>query len=219
MKLVHKNIDKILNLTCPNLLIVENSKEFLYLVSQFFQQVNGGEGDWVLSENTQTLQLDKCCLFIYDYLNLNFSGKKIENLINNEALKLLKEGDFISQIFEIKSKMAEINNALLDEIDLPIFSKDEFSYDDFIKVSNYAINEEIDLPSKIITYIDIFIKLGKIKLVVLVDLFHYLTQQEVELLIKNIQYLDVSVLLIDSQDKYTNLKIEKTIIDDDLCLI
>lgn len=63
MKLVHKNIDKILNLIHPNLLVVENSREFLCLVSQFYQQVNGGEGDWILSEDTQTLQLDKDCLF------------------------------------------------------------------------------------------------------------------------------------------------------------
>lgn len=108
---------------------------------------------------------------------------------------------------------------MLNEIDLSISSKDEFSYEDFIKVSCYSVNEEIDLPSKIITYIDIFVKLTKTKLVVLINLFSYLTQQEVETLVKNIEYLNVSVLLIDSQDKYSNFKIEKTIIDDDLCLI
>lgn len=199
-------------------LILENSNMFYNVCNQLINQSQGKEGDWICSSNLKSIGFDKL-LCVYNYFDLNFSNKKIENLINSKVLKMIKEQDFIQEFSKISSLLSEINNKILSQIDLPISSSEELTYENFVKISNFQIDNQIDIDNKLITYIDVFVKLKDVNTVVLISCFDVYSQEQMHQIIKQLNYMGLKVLLINSHEKYNFLEVEKVIIDQDLCLI
>lgn len=222
MKLVHPNIETHIDFSKNKIysLIVENSKEFYNLTHQLYKQVNVGEdvGQWVLSNN-KILNIAKTTLFIYDYYNIDFNSKKIQTLITNEVESVANANDLHFNISQINTLISQINEVIFENIDIPLTSDFEFCLADLIKLSAYKINKENDFLNSIHTYVDIFQKLKNIELVVFVNLFSVLEQEEIENLLKQLKYMNINVLMIDGFDKYNLKNVEKIIIDNDLCVI
>ncbi len=204
MKLVHKNINKQFNFKESNFchLIIENSKEFYNLTNELYRQcVLQEEGNWVLS-NIEQLDICKNTLFIYDYYQINLNSKKTQNIINNEVLKILKESDYFELLSKINLNLITLNENVLENINLPIQFNSEFCFEDFIKFSNYTVKEETGFLQKILCYIDLFLKLKNIKLVIFVNLLSVVSQQELVELLKQLSYMQLPVFFISSK---TNL--------------
>lgn len=204
MKLVHKNINKQFdfktNLFCH--LIVENPKEFFMLTKELHSQTELGEpGDWVLSDS-EILDVSKNCLFIYDYYQLNFNSKKIQNIINSSVLNILKHNDYYKEFSKINLELIELNQKVLENIELPIQYNNDFNFEDFVKFSNYTIGEETNFLQKIISFIDIYSKLKSIKLIIFINLFLVLSKEEINLLIKQLKYQNLSAFFITSGNSY-----------------
>lgn len=221
MKLINYNVDYVFDYSLDiNIysLIVENSQEYFKLCNDIIKQSEGEDGSWVLSHNAQQLNMDNV-LCIYDFFGLSMNNKKVENLINAQVLQIIKEQDFLQEFSALNNILLKINNKALAQVDLPIISAEEFTYENFVKFSNYKIDEETDLCNKIVTYVDLFIKLKNIKVVALISCFNVLSKEQMQSIIKQLQYMGISVLLINNQNKYEFKNIPKVIIDEDLCLI
>lgn len=221
MKLVHENIDKKIDFEASpiQLLVIENAKEMYNLTSQLFRQSqNSGDGGWVLSDK-DILDISKSVLFIHDVLDITFGGKKLEALVNNHILEKLKKGDYISQLSSINSAIIGLNREISNDIDFAVEYKDEFGFEDVVKLSNYKIKQEQFFLDNLVTYIDLYIKLRLVKVVCFVNIFSFLDEDDVIRLIKELKYHDVKILFIESVPKYTLQDVEITIIDRDLCVI
>ena len=110
-----------------------------------------------------------------------------------------------------------MNDKVLREIDLEI-KYDELTIDKIVKISNFKFEEESKLLNKIVTFIDLNIKLRKIKLVVFAGLFNVLEENEIQSLLKQLKYMQMPALFIDT--KVVNIDcFQKIIIDKDLCEI
>ena len=222
MKLTHSDIDRQFDFDENNVqfLIVENSKEYFRLSSTIHDECEQQcDGKWVLSDNSEILSLQKYSIVLHNYLEFSCNNKKVENLINNEVLQIVRSSDYYEEFSQLNTKLISLNDAVLSSIDLPISYCDEFTFEDFIKFSHYKIKEDINILDKIVTFCDIFVKLKRIKLVVFIGLTLILDAQEIEDLIKQLRYMDISILFIEPQDKYAIGGANKTIIDNDLCVI
>ena len=223
MRLAHFDIDYVFDFDKQNTtysLVIENSMQYFNLVKQLIDQNNGKQGGgWILSQIDKELSLQDNVVCVYNFFDLNLNSKKIESVINNEVLKVIKEKDLLREFEDLSKLVLKINDEILSNIDLPIDSSDDITYENFIKLSNYKITEEIDILNKIVTYVDLFVKLKNIKLVILVDCFAVLSEQDMQKLLKQFNYMDCNVLLINSQNKYTFNDVKKCIIDEDLCII
>ena len=221
MKLQHFDIDYCFNFEQDihiYSLIVDNPSLYFKVCNELINFDKLDEVSWVLAHDAQEVKLDNI-LCIHDFFELNLNNKKVESLIDAKILQILKEQDFLQEFSQLNNLLIKINNQALAEMDLPIKSTDEVTYENFVKLSDYKINEEIDLCNKIITYIDLFIKLKNVKVVVLVSCFNILTYEQIQQIIKQLQYMGINVLFINSVDKYNFKDVPKIIIDKDLCLI
>lgn len=222
MKLVHPHLDRQFDFERCALqqLLVENQREFLDLTTQLYLQCtkNNEAGEWVLSHHNNLLNLEKEALYIYDYYNFDLNNKKVSSLLNSEVLKVLMQNDYLQEMTTLQSAFSILNDKVLAELDLPIACSHELVFEDVIKLSKYQIEEDLTLPTKILTYIDIFLQLKKIKLVIFINSSQVLMPETLQTLFKELQYKEIKVLCIDGVASKIELA-ERTIIDMDLCTI
>ena len=221
MKIVHECLNEAINFDiCPVYsLIIENSELFYKFTNDLFNQCNGEDGDFVLSNNFKLDKFEKQAVFIHDYFNLSCSGIKIDKLIKSSILEKLNELDNFELMSRINQLIIEINEKVIDMVDLDLKFDDEFDYEKLIKISNFKIKEDSVLIEKLYSYIDIFVKLKNIKLVILVNLFDYFSEVQINDLLKQLRYNELFVLIVNSHEKYNLENAKRIIIDDDLCEI
>ncbi len=221
MKLVHVNISRHIDFSLNQTysLIVENPSEFYNLTNQLFEQTNGGEGDFVLSDKTKILDINKTCLFIYDYYGDIFNTKKITNIINNKCTMFLKTNDFLREFSKINSIMLSINEKFVDGFSNNIKFSDNFTYEDFIKISNYKLEKGSNLVENLLDYVTFFVENANVNVLIFVNLFSVLNEEQLNDFVTQLKYMQVNILLIDSNQTHKLKDVETIIIDKDLCVI
>lgn len=220
MKICHPLLDTVIdfNKNSVCLLAIENNKEYYNLCLQAYAQSQGGQGDFCLSKGGEILDFAKNSLVLYDFLNVDFTSKKVKSTIDNAVLEELKKPEYFMDLATLNSQVVALNDKVLASIDLPLDFSEEFGVEKFIKLSDYYVLQEQTLLEKLITYIDIFIKIKKINFVVFVGLFPFLSQEEINLFISQLNYMQIKVLFLENKD-YCVLNCSKIIIDKDLCQI
>ncbi len=220
MKLIHPLIDKqiVFTQTDEHLLVVENQSEFFNLTKELYDQHEGLNGNWVLSD-VDELNIAKKSLFIYDFYSLSCNSKKIQNLLINELCDIATSQDFLQQVSYINQAILQFNDLLLQNTSLNLAGKDEFTVEDIIKLSSFHVNEESNLLDRFMTYIDLFVKLKNINLVVLVNSFAVFDCTQVRQLLKQFHYWGLKTLFIEPRDNDDIFPVPKIIIDKDLCVL
>lgn len=201
-------------------LIVENSKEYLKVIEELYaENFSNEESDFVLSKNGEILNLSKNCLFLYNYFDLDINNKKIISEINSKILKVFESHDFVEDFSALNQLFININDKISNYFDLKLEYDDEITYDKFIKISGFKLSSESKFIERLLNYIKIYTELKKVKLVIFVGLSEFLSQEELMLFLKELEYLDLKCLLIESHQKYCFDFVGKIIIDKDLCEI
>lgn len=221
MKLAHFHLDKVIDFNeyFNWILIIENPNEFYSLSNDIFIQTQGQDGQFILSENNEILKFDRRVLLFYDYFNLEINTKKNLTELNNQVLLELKNGDYITDIYNINQMITKLNSKIINNFDENIFFDNELTFEKFIKISNYHFDEMESIQEKLIHYIDILSKLKNIKLVIFINIGAYLSESQIKAIVKDINYMQIKILFIESNKKFTLKSTKTIIIDDDLCEI
>ena len=220
MKLVNSKLGLCIEMQENNtdILVVEDKSTMVSVVSDLYNQCNGIEGDFVLSEDS-IIKIEKNMEIIVNPFDINFNNRKIISALYNEL-------SIIGNEYPIQKN--ELNRKIVDLIDNLILASNytgieyniEFSWNDLFKLMGIKIDEKYDsILSKIIEYMKITSNLCGIKILTLVNIKAYLTEKELMDLYLNASYNKVQLLLIDSyeQEKLNGESIY--IIDRDKCLI
>lgn len=201
-------------------LIVENSKEYLKVIQELYGEFFfDTESDFVLSEQSKILNIPPNCLFIYNFFDLDLNNKKITGEINSRVADIFTSKDFIAEFYKINQLFVNINDRIVDSFNFKLEYDSDLTYDKFIKLAKYRIGTEINFIERLMSYIKIYGELKNIKLVIFVGLSDFLSQQEMALVLKELNYLNLKCLFIESHQKYFFDFTRKIIIDKDLCEI
>ena len=221
MKLVHPDFDVQIDFDESKCwcLTIENSSEFFKLTSELFNQSNGGEGSFVLSEDYNEIDIKKNALYIYDYLDQSINDKKIESAINEIVLNELKEGDYLEYLSNINKEFINLNDKILENIDIDVSYDENIDFEKFVKLSKYRINDEGTLMSRIVTFVDLMIKVKGCKVLILQNICSVFDENKLSELLHELKYMDINILLVNSYRKYQITDVKEIIIDNDLCVI
>lgn len=201
-------------------LIIENSKEYLRVVQELYNECFfGEESDFVLSENSEILELSKNCLFLHNYFDLDLNNKKIISEINSRVADVFKSKDFVEDFYKINQIFVSINDKIVEDFDFKLEYDGELTYDKLIKLAGFKIASESKFAERLMSYIKIYTGLKKTKLIIFVGLSEFLSFEEINQFLKEIAYLDLKCLLIESHQKYSLDFANRVVIDDDLCEI
>ncbi len=223
MRLVNRNLNTPISIHegLPNILVVENKHLFFKLVDELIKQSEGNDGEWILSENSKIYSINKTVNVIVDYFHLNFNSKPILSKLYSNLKDISTQGDFYVDTISLKQTIAEYFEKINSEIMLPIEFSTDFDITNIFKILDVKLSEiDAELVESMNIILHILRELTGNKLTVLVNFLDYLTEEEIEVFYRDLNYNKQSILLIER--KWNRIKRENEkifIVDDDLCEI
>lgn len=201
------------------LLVVENKKILYSLLKDIGNNCIYEEYIQVYDENEKKLKVNEYIDFVPSILSIDINNKK--NI--NSLYKLIKRicNDDIKQFMkDINEILKNSFNLIRLDIPLDIIENIDIDEDDYLKLINIKIvdNDE-SILERINSYIKTTYELRNIKIYVFYNLFSFLDEDEIKLLINNCQYYDIKIINIENNDlNFTNV-FNKIILDKDICLL
>lgn len=201
--------------------IIESPELFSKYVQELFVQINGSAGNFVLSSDEKELDISKTMEIIINPLSININDKKVINKLYSELSQTafdsgnyLYTQSILADIQKYFLSLEQSSNFILEmdaEIDITALFKAlnirlEIFADNFFEMLNQ--------------YIKILAELMKKKIVVFINISSYLSEEQLEELLKNAAYNEIILLLIENHQKDYFLKDTRCIIiDKDGCEI
>ena len=221
MKLVHSEYDIKIELkeNNVNLLVIENRKLMTELVYELYNQCNGLDGRFVLSNDMKELKIDKEASIVLEPFTINCNDRKVISKLYQELEELALE-NLYAESMELYSNILKYSNELCQMVPYNLKIRSDLTPTDIIKLSNVKIEEDGgSLLEKLVNYLGVMCNICRIKLVIFVNIKTFLNNDELEELYKYANYNKIQLLMIESI--YNNdIMCEKTIvIDKDMCII
>lgn len=201
-------------------LVIESKKEYLRVSQYCYDSFPEHEGIFEFIDDDKTIDMDDIACYIHNPLNLDINTK--QNL--NSLYKILKRYYFEQidkSLTEIQEEVEKICKEIRLDFDAELTVTDSIKPDDIFKISDLRFADE-DLPflERLSRYIIATHELRGIDLVIINHLRDYLENEDIEILRRELSYHGVSLLNIESSQPNIWLPDEeKTIIDNDLCVI
>lgn len=200
-------------------LVVEAPLELRKMILSLQQQEAGQEGEFVLGEKWQPVEISKYATLVTDPFTLDFEAKKIATKLAQQALTVAKEeyGEtFRGLLSKLNALAAEISTMLDFEV---TFSEME-SPEALVKQMNFHIDRQLlEFPESLLEYMKLQRRVFGKKLMIFYNLKACLTEEEVSLLYKAVKYEKIQLLLLEDRQRPGGEGDENvTIIDKDLCI-
>lgn len=218
MKLAHKDLEGYFDYKENNIytLTIEKKEKFRKFVYEINEQINIGEGDFLLSEKDKEINLGKNTFIIFDYINLQTSTSFQKQIIKGLE-NLYKDTDLEAEINEMKISInTELQKLLIDyDYDL---ETEIIEIADLLKNLKPKLKINKNFQTDLLSYLKFINNELKYKLIVLINLKTYLTKEEIDQFLYQLKIENINTLLIEST--YIKNQVEKRIIiDKDLCQI
>lgn len=202
-----------------NSFVIENATMYRNFLTELYDQCSGLNGDFVLSNNLELLEISKNIEMVGNVLEIDHNNKKIVSGIVKE-LTDVAINDLHTEVLELYSKINETISNIIFESGNDIVFDDINDISQLLKLYNVRPDsEDLSLAEKILSYMNLCEKyLGK-KLFVFLNIHSYFSKGEMELLFQDFIYRKFNVLLIERYDYQTVKGESKRILDRDLCEI
>lgn len=220
MKLVHSltglHVDMIENQV--NVIVIESPKLFAEYVTEMKRQLNGEEGQFVLSDK-EICKLEKMLEMIVDPWAIDFNSKRIKSKLLQVAKEEADEYCY-EQFLETKGVLCQYAENVMEKISYPVsynMDIDSMSLFKFLDIKIEIQSEK--LIDTLIEYMKLLYDLCKIEVIVLVNIKTYLTDEEIIYLYQEALYQKIHLIMFEAtltkQNKYEKI----VIIDADQCVI
>ncbi len=223
MILVHPRIEEQIEFkeNVINVLCIENKALFNEIVSDFLVQINGEDGDFILSEKGKELPIKKSVELVLSPFIMDFNSKKILSSIYGDLKENAYQQDYYANTVKLLSEISGYISNVVDEYKYPLEISEEINIEDVFKLASLKVdNSNSTLVDKIVDYVELVTTVLNVKLVVFVNLKSYIEEEQLGELYKTIINKKINVLLIENMMISSKIEGEKgIIIDKDLCEI
>lgn len=180
--------------------------------------INEDSDMFSLSENFNSLDFQKECLFISDILTISPNNKKILNAL----YKRIQEKFLTNENKELLLNINEKFLSLLEQISLDVNLETDYltdiSINDVLSLYKFSFKEgEEDFLNKIITYIKANQEIKKLSTIITLNYLPLLKENEILLLQKELELLNLTMINFNIRVKHQIKGIEYLTIDMDLC--
>lgn len=222
MKLAYSELIDVFTLKHTHLstLVIENPRLFSTFVSELSQQIDGGIQKFTLSENEKIINLAQNMEIIINPLAIEINSRKLQTKLFEVLNATSNNEDYFLDTMELRQKLVAYGYKLLQSENLPLVLNEEFKLSELFKVLDIKFeNCTDDIPLNLANYIDVHRKFLNIKVLVLVNIKSYISEDELLLLFKQASMRNLCLLLIESNNRPTLIDEHVTIIDSDLCVV
>lgn len=221
MKLIHTEYNLELEIKENQIVVlfIENTRAYCQLMQDLWNQVQGQEGHFILSEKEKRLKISKEMDCIFNPFSLNCNDRRVLNQLYQE---IKEQADSFYQ--EESARLNVTINSFLEHllVQMPFALKYDINFDIIGLSKLYHV--EIDcggesLLERIMDYLRVMSKICNVTSYVFVGLKQYLLEEELDQLYKFVFYEKIHLLIIETS-QMPLLSVEKGwILDKDLCII
>lgn len=197
-------------------LVVENPGFMGRLLSELNSQIEGYDGNFILSDARKEYALSQSVHVVIDPFSLKLSSKDVISALNKKMLQKM-EGE--SAFLKIRGAMSALSTLVTDVAsDLePSLDVGELNSQSLLKAMSIDISDADTLAERICESVRLKSQYSGCKLSVLVNMGLYLSKEEYDGCVSQLMYMNTPVLLIESS--FTQDGLESTIVDADCCEI
>lgn len=219
MKLAHIALENPIDFKDDKIVFwnIEDAQIYYEFVIELKNQIDGEDGNFVLSNNLKSLKLDSDAEMIVGPFDMAFDSKKIANLISKRIIKTAAEDEYFIKFQNLEKSIMEFLKNLIIDADLPV-EVEPIEIENLIKASYFKTSKSNSFYDNLINYVSLLLNLSKPKLLILVDIKRYIKQDFFAEFLSFLQYEDVNVLFIDcSLNKFSNNSTRTYFLDNDHC--
>lgn len=217
MRLVNCNRQFCLNIKNGEIayLIVESEKELRKIISELCICFKEDTDDWVLSEGEEILKKSAVSEIILSPWTVDINSRQLQKALIKRVLHFIHQNEDLcgwNVLSMIQLMLEEINDKMNYQFDYEIES-----IDSILKECNIHFSKEEDILSELHRYILICSELLDKKLFVLVGIKNYFTNAELEMLSREVGYMECCILCLEHTSDGTEKNM--VLIDRDLCQV
>lgn len=218
MKIQISFIDKILNfykndIICLNIL----NKAYLIRIMQAFYNLSIGivdESIYCFNDQNTEENLANKIIYVTNYLDISFNNRKFNNELVSYILKEFSKED-VNNIFNNFKKYEKNIVQKLSKLDLPLKISVDYNVDDILKLFKIEILQKSNIIDNLYLLLDIENTFKTHKVICFVNLSLYLTNNQLDELLKYSIYNNTKILLIESNKLLYKSPYEKIILVDE----
>lgn len=214
-----EGIDVLIDNTATTI-VIERPGKFSSLVTELYNQINGDDGEFILSENNSEISLEKTAEIVFSPIAINLNDRRFISKLYADLLT--NSNQYEKEQLEINSQAINLMDGLISNC--PYFSVEydtDFDLSKLLKLYDVRIcRENESLAAKVIEYIKLCSRLLKKKMLVFINIRSYLTSDELKEIVKMCEYHNIDIIFIENQEPNHCFFDEKRyIIDKDDCII
>lgn len=223
MKLVHPDflcqIELIENRV--SVIIFESPNRLMDFISQIKAQIDGQEGEWVLSENGTILNMSKTCELIIDLFALDMNQRKLTSALYQRLEKDLLSSELLSEWNSFYSVLSNFTEKIFSLSEYHLDYREMLDVRDFLKFMDVSFEDSSeDLLDKVIDYMALSSSVVGTSLFILCNAKSFFDDTQLTYLYEQAFYKKFHLLLIESHVSNVNNELEDVIIiDKDDCVI
>lgn len=221
MKLIHTGYDLTMELkeNQINVLSIENRMAYSEILRDMWNQVQGLEGSFILSDKEKQLKISKEMECIFNPFSLNCNDRKILNKLYQEIKEQLDSFQ-LEEAMVLNANINKFLDGLLMKIPYALKYNPDFDLAGLLKLYNLEVEGSGEtVLERIVEYLRVMSKVCDVHNYFFVGLKQYLSEEELEKLYEFIFYEKINLILAEAIQP-SLLSVEKCwIIDKDLCII
>lgn len=200
-------------------IVIENPLVMSEVIRNISRQVNGEDGEWILSDQDKVFSAEKISIFLDNPLMVNSNEKRILTRLYKElseqANTLMYE-----EYTQINSYIVSFLERLLDTVPYHLDMEVDMDLIGILKLYGVKIESYgVSVLEALLDYLRALSCICNIHVVFILNVKQFLTIEEVQQLYEFCFYEKIYIINLEGQKNY-NLKQEKcVIIDKDLCII
>lgn len=221
MKIVHKGFNLIMSLSenQVTVLSVENVHAYTEILQDIWNQAQGGDGNFILSDKEKMIKISQNVECIFNPFSLKCNDRKIINHLYQQ-IKEQSDDFFLEKTMKMNTELNQFIDALLMQMPYALKHNQEMDIMNLLKIYDVEFESGAEtVLEQIIEYLRVMSKLCRINIYVFVGLKQFLNTEELKELYEFAFYEKISILVVESVHTPLIEGEKGWIIDSDLCII
>ncbi|MCB5387572.1 type II-A CRISPR-associated protein Csn2 [Blautia glucerasea] len=200
--------------------IIESPALFSGYLQELYGQCEKREGRFVLSDRDKEVDLAREVEIITDPFAVDLNGRKILNKLYAELGEVSRAEEMYTKTLELTQRIQEYILQLEENTNHILQFNDEMDISGLLKMMDVKIEDSEDFFfERLCSYIKNAVNVLGVRLFAFVNLRSYLTDEQMQELIKEIIYQEIQALFIENQERTCLKGGMRYIIDKDYCEI
>lgn len=201
--------------------VFESPNRLMDFISQIKAQIDGQEGEWVLSENGTILDIAKECELIIDLFSIDINQRKLTSALYHRLEKELLSSELLPEWNSFCSVLSNFTEKVFTLSEYHLNYREMLDVRDFLKFMDVSFEDSAEnLLERVLDYMILSSTAVGTSLFVLCNAKTFFDNEQLTFLYEQAFYKKFHLLLIESHVSNERNELEDTIIiDKDDCII